>query len=52
MQAIDAKAAYDGILNIAAGSENEYDFYVRLKYFSGNNSSNTFFGSVNVISKA
>ena len=37
MQAVDAKAAYDGILNIAAGSQNEYDFYLRLKYFSGNN---------------
>jgi hypothetical protein len=37
LQAIDAKAVYDGILNITAGSNSEFEFYKRLKSLSSNN---------------
>jgi len=37
LQAIDAKAVYDGILNITAGSDSEFEFYKRLKSLSSNN---------------
>ena len=37
LQAIDAKAVYDSILSLTAGSVNEYDFYSRLRNLSSNN---------------